>query len=324
MSISTSARAAWQPRTTAKRPSRSEMRPQCAYRPLMTWTALFLDPLTGCEHDVGLAARLALTIEPALPNGQLARRVYQNDRGTARTERRIQNERGGKCSLPFRPETLKLRPRDGGCRRAIREYGEELFGARSRRGDPGGELSAYAGELRPRGVEQMVTQTVEAGCELALKRRRAIRCVVQAVRVAKEQIESGVGLSRRRELLEERAGGAGLSQKFGDERTARGRPGHRRLHVAKVRDDTEATGAVDCQPRPSRAQIASGENLGRTPLRKGRSRTVVKLVAIRRNDKPVLGMRAEGDDQQAHSADGTPTRERYGRAAVVPGRDESI
>src|ERR1700742_257950 len=82
---------------------------------------------------------------------------------------------------------------------------------------------------------------------------------------------------------------------------ARRSTGCRRLQFTKVRDDAESPVAIHCQPRASRPQVASGNDVvGCGPLGHRLGGPFMKLVAVSSNDELVARMNPPCENEQAH------------------------
>ena len=90
----------------------------------------------------------------------------------------------------------------------------------------------------------------------------------------------------------------------GIELAARRRAFDRRLQVAIVGDDAEASGARHPEPGAARLQVAPAEDARIVlPPVERRGRPLVKFIAVAGEDQPIAGVVFPGKDEQAHGQD---------------------
>ena len=108
-------------------------------------------------------------------------------------------------------------------RLAIGQHREQVLGRDVGTGQQLFEALARARQLRPRRVEQVIAQAVDAGREHGGRVRPAVRKVVQRPRAADQQVEAGVARRRAAQIVEEFLRRGRARQESRDELAARRR-----------------------------------------------------------------------------------------------------
>lgn len=199
--------------------------------------------------------------------------------------------------LTKRSHETRRAPRARRRRRLLPERTSVLRRARVRRSvERGGHRVRRAHDLRPSHVERGVAQSVDAGPDDHRLRRRAAH-VRHRSTVVHEQVEVGVlgahGIDRPRvrdcvDVAAHEVGAEHAARSWRDER----RP------FAHVRHRGESSGAREAEPRSALFQIATAEDVRRVlPCVRGRRRSRVEFVAIRREDEDVLADVVREDDE---------------------------
>ena len=125
---------------------------------------------------------------------------------------------------------------------------------------------------------------------------------MQRFTIAGQQVESGKGGCSAVQLFEKAAGRRVACEVIRDEAAARRRVGRgRRFDPAEIGDRPESTVPRHAHPGAASAQITAGKHaVIRGPPAERRRRTIVKLVAVRRDDEPVARVIHPGEHDQAH------------------------